>query len=160
MCWGTVQLLVSNYYRYYRIRWVYQRRTTQGGISHVNDRLGNSYTDKCRNAHCRNKMTVRLSYQHYGTRYTCTSKTLHCISFVSDDRFLHLFHKSYRRSDPGFVRSYGLIIETEGGFHYPAIRSPIECSTLCRTNDACTSFNFNIQNSTCEIGHSAFVALP
>ena len=121
---------------------------------------GNSCTDKCKNSYCSNKTTVRLSYQHCRTRYTCTSKKLHCIAFVSDGRFSHLFHKSYRRRDHEFVRNYGLIIETQGGFHYPAIRSPIECSTLCLTNDACSSFNFNIQNSTCEIVHSVFVALP
>ena len=87
-------------------------------------------------------------------------KRLFDISFhVSDDRFLHLFMKWFRREARGFTMAYGLIIETTGGTFIPT-RSNLECASHCLETDDCASFDFIPGNLTCQIGRSISVRLP
>ena len=83
--------------------------------------------------------------------FMCTKHTL------PDSRFRHHFVTSYRCREHGFVKSYGLIVETEEGPSH-SVRSCLECATCCFKTSDCTGYS--CKNKTCLFAKATSAVLP
>ena len=81
---------------------------------------------------------------------------IHCLA---DGRFIHLFTRSYQRTEGGFVLGYGLIVETRESIVFIA-RSRLECSTRCRELGNCSSIVYIKEQNMCKTNITLDVVLP